>query len=171
MKGRLKIVLVFTLLFNSSARLLAQDYQTHWPAFKIGRTDASYYGGEDLQPRSKVLFVYFLPDCDDCQHFTTKLLEQRNRLQGFRVIMITNTPLQPLRAFETKYHLKQYPGIVAGTEGSTFVFQRAFHIQQFPFAVLYANGRQLKTFSGDAIGMVQQIVDAVDKNQSRSKTP
>ncbi|OOQ59857.1 hypothetical protein BC343_04385 [Mucilaginibacter pedocola] len=142
----------------------AQKSKAPWPAFRIGLPDATYYSGQDLKPKGRVLFIYFSPDCEDCQQFTQALVKQADRLKKYRVIMVTNTALPPVIAFREKYGLKKYPNITVGTEGSTYVLQRAFNVQRFPFAAMYAGGKLVKTFGGEAVAMAREVADMVQKN-------
>jgi hypothetical protein len=145
-KGR-QLIGVWLLMFAS----LAASSQTTaaLPGFRIGRTDKTYFSNKDLQKGKPVLLVYFQPDCDDCRNFTKALLKQAGDFKHVQMVMVTNTGLPQLIAFEKGFKLRAYNNIIAGTEGYTMVLQRAFNVQNFPYAVAYNRERKLiKIFSG-----------------------
>lgn len=119
------------------------------PAFRIGRTDRTYFSNQGLDKGKPVLLVYFQPDCDDCRNFTKALLKQAVDFKHVQVIMVTNTSLSQLTVFEKEFKLKSYKNIAAGTEGYTIVLQRALNVQSFPYMVAYNREHKLvKIFSG-----------------------
>jgi thiol-disulfide isomerase/thioredoxin len=147
MKNRIRQFICLWLLMFASIAALSQTTAT-LPGFRIGRTDKTYFSNQNLAKGKPVLLVYFQPDCDDCRKFTKALLKQAVDFKQVQIVMVTNTGLSQLIAFEKEFKLRGYKNIVVGTEGYTMVLQRALNVQSFPYAAAYNRKRKLiKIFS------------------------
>jgi hypothetical protein len=148
MKTIMKDVLLFLICFVNLQAIQAQDLKNKLPDFKIALTNSTYFDGRNIKKAAPVMFVYFLPDCNECENFTKVLLDNIKALQGIQIIMITNTSLKEVSQFEQHFNLKRYSNIKVGSEGKTFVFQRQFNIETFPFVALFNNrGSLMATYS------------------------
>lgn len=141
------LLLLFAVCLLCFTNVNAQVKRTGIPHFRIGRTDRTYFDDGKLKKGKRVLFIYFLPDCDDCRQFTTVLLKNLADLHDLQIVMITNSNLDMLTRFEHDFNLKNYRNIIAGTESYTGLFQNQFHIESFPFAAAYdKSGKLIRVF-------------------------
>lgn len=143
-----KIGQLFFVVFFCAFLLIGYSKETnHLPHFRVACTDNSYFDEGNLKRNKPVFFIYFLPDCDDCRRFTKTLLDNIIYLKNIQIVMITNSTLSQVNQFEIDFKLKNYPNLIAGTEGYTIAFQRQFHIESFPFVAAFNNkGYLIKTF-------------------------
>jgi thioredoxin-related protein len=137
MKIIIKVLLIIFICFINSQNIYSQNPKNKLPVFRIARTDSTYFDVNKIKKNVPVMFIYFLPDCVECENFTKALLRDISSFKAIKIIMITNASLKDVRQFEKEFKLKKYPNIIVGTEGLTFVFQRQFHIETFPFIVLF----------------------------------
>ncbi len=137
MKIIIKVLLIIFIFFINLQNIHSQNPINKLPVFRIALTDSTYFDVNKIKKNVPVMFIYFLPDCADCENFTKSLLRDMSSFKAIKLIMITNASLKDVRQFEKEFKLKKYPNIIVGTEGVTFVFQRQFHIETFPFIVLF----------------------------------
>lgn len=63
--------------------------------------------------------------------------------------MISYQDIKEVKAFDEEYKLSSYPNIKIGSEGYTFIVQKYYNIQHFPFVAQYEkNGKLKKIISG-----------------------
>lgn len=97
---------------------------------------------QDLKKNTPTVLVYFSPTCDHCKHFMDALMRNENRLKNKQIILITYQPVNEIKAFDESYNIATKPYFKIGTEGLTFIVQKYYNIQKFPYIVLY--NKQLK---------------------------
>lgn len=115
-----KIGQLFFVVFFCAFLLIGYSKETnHLPHFRVACTDNSYFDEGNLKRNKPVFFIYFLPDCDDCRRFTKTLLDNIIYLKNIQIVMITNSTLSQVNQFEIDFKLKNYPNLIAGTEGVT----------------------------------------------------
>ena len=107
------------------------------PPFRILLTSMKYYKAADMDKNVPKMIVYFDPTCDHCRAFTTELLKHENDFGKTQIVMISYTPVVQVKQFETEFKLSKYPNIKLGTEGYTFIVQRYYNVQKFPFTAVY----------------------------------
>lgn len=111
--------------------------KTGIPPFNILLTNNKYLKAADLTKNMPLMLVYFDPDCDHCKEFTGSFISHINDLKQTQIVMISFTPVAAIKKFETEFKLGQYANIKLGTEGLTFVVQRYYNIQKFPFIAIF----------------------------------
>lgn len=164
MKNLLSGILFQCLLVMVILPLSAQPVQpakkSGLPPFKILQANGSFFSLADLKKDQPVLFVYFDPGCDHCELFIQDLLLHEKAYAGIQVVLVTYVPLQALKSFVSKFGLGKYPGIKAGTEGTSFVVRYHYNVVQFPFLALHdKTGKLMTTFesevpgAGEVVGM------------------
>ena len=159
-KGVVKAFCII-LLFIGLQRTQAQE-KTRLPNFRIALTDSSYFNGEKLKKGKAVLFIYFLPDCEDCRDFISALIPRMRSFKNKQIVMITNAPLNQVVKIEKEFKLRSFKNLIVGTEGRTGDFQRSFSIERFPFAAAYnKNGRLIQEFNNQITNqvMIRQLIN------------
>jgi peroxiredoxin len=130
--------------------LNGQQVKKNIPPFRIQLQDGKYFHASELDKSRPLLLVYFDPDCDHCLLFVNDLLKNINLFTKVQIVMITYVPLSSTRKFITQAGLNQYPGIKAGTEGTTFVVRYHYDVVQFPFLALHdQTGNLFATFESE----------------------
>lgn len=139
---KLKIVFFIAALFLiTGVKAQKENFNKSIPPFKIACTDSVYFKASDLQKNIPSVLVYFDPDCDHCRDFTESFLKRISEFGNTQIVMISYVSLAAMKKFELAFNLKRYPKIKVGTEGTSFVVQRYYKIQRFPFiAVFNKNG-------------------------------
>ena len=111
--------------------------------FKITLADGKTYTYKQLDKNKPTILVYFSPTCDHCKHFTEAMLKRKKDLADKQIVMVTYLPLEQLKPFVDEYHLEDYPNIKVGTEGYSFIVQKYYGVQGFPFVVEYDKSGKL----------------------------
>jgi len=134
------------------------------PPFNITLANGKHFNAGMLKKSRPLMLVYFSPDCGHCQNFTEALLQKVGKLKSVQIVMITYQPLADTKIFEQRYKLSTYPNISVGTEGYSFVVQRYFDIQKFPFVALFDKKGALIQCYKDAPFM-EEIMKAFSINE------
>jgi thioredoxin-related protein len=112
--------------------------------FKIRLTNGDGYTYEQLKKNKPVILIYFSPTCDHCKTFTEAMLKRINKLQNNQLVMISYEDIKEVKTFDDDYKLSSHENIKVGSEGYTFVVQKYYNIQHFPFVVEYDKNGKLK---------------------------
>ncbi|WP_170971077.1 peroxiredoxin family protein [Ilyomonas limi] len=105
--------------------------------FKIRLVNGEGFTYSQLAKNKPTILVYFSPTCDHCKKFTEAMLKRKKELADRQIIMISYLPLNEVKQFDDEFHLSSYPNIKVGSEGYTFIVQKYYNIQQFPFVATY----------------------------------
>ena len=105
--------------------------------FKITLTNGKTYTYKQLLKGKEAVLVYFSPTCEHCMHFTEAMLKRKKELADKQIVMVSYMPLNEVKKFDDEYHLSSNPNIKVGTEGYTFIVQKYYNIQRFPFVAEY----------------------------------
>jgi fructan beta-fructosidase len=113
----------------------------HIPEFSIELSNGQHFTKAGLQPHKPVMIVYFSPNCEHCQHFGQDLAAHMDLFKGVQIVMVTFRPVSEVSDYVRVCHLEHAP-VFIGSEGLTFVVQRHYSVQRFPFIAAYErNGR------------------------------
>ncbi len=110
--------------------------------FKITLVNGKPYTYAQLKKNTPTVLVYFSPTCDHCKEFTKVLLKNDQALQNKQVVMVGYEPIKEVKKFDSTFHVSAHPNIKIGTEGYTFIVQKFYNVQRFPFVVMY--NKQMK---------------------------
>jgi thiol-disulfide isomerase/thioredoxin len=110
--------------------------------FKIRLTNGNGFTYKDLKKNTATAIVYFEPGCEHCKDFVKELVKYENMLINKQIIFITYSSLDETKRFDSFFNISSKPYFKIGSEGYTFVVQKYYNIQKFPYIVLYNN--QLK---------------------------
>jgi len=164
-----KLLVIFNLVFLTGC-LFAQDnpvgtISSGIPSYRILTTDSVYVTPANLKKNTRVMIVYFSPDCPHCQHLVTELKPKIKELGDTQVVLITwsnNYDIKAIKAFYKEYGLAAYHNITIGTEGYTNKVMNYYHVMTTPFVAIYdRNGKMTKYF--DKPPKVEDVVAAVKK--------
>ena len=114
-----------------------------FPVFNLQLTDSTNFKSSSLKKNSPVILIYFSPTCDHCQVYLSGILKNIESFKNFNIILVTYVDLAEVKKFETDYHLKAYPNIIAGTEGTNFKVRYFYNVVTFPFTALYDKNQNL----------------------------
>ena len=105
--------------------------------FKIKLVTGQTYTYKDLPKNKAVTLVYFSPTCSECEQFTEALLHRIRSLADREFVYVTYEDTSAVRSFYQRFHLEKYPQIIIGTEGYSFIVQKYYKVQHFPFVASY----------------------------------
>jgi hypothetical protein len=127
--------LLFLILITGLNQAFAQ---VNLPDFVIADIKGRYHhiNSQFVKKRATML-IYFLPDCDDCRNFTTKIVNDKSLFKNQQVIMVTNADLTALKTFVKDFDLENKPNLLIGTEGWTATLMRTLRIKRFPYIATY----------------------------------
>jgi len=111
--------------------------------FKIRLTNGEVFSYKDMKKNTPTVLIYFSPSCEHCNDFTKELVKHGSELKNKQVIFITYLSLEETLAFDKLYNLSSRPYFKIGSEGYTFVVQKYYNIQKFPYIVLYDKQQKL----------------------------
>ena len=136
--------LLFVLCVFLFINVSAQENRTAIAPFKIRLVNGEGYTYKQLQKDKPVILIYFSPTCDHCKTFTEAFLKRISKLQQSQVVMISYENIKAVQAFDSAYHLSGHNNIKIGSEGYTFVVQKYYNIQHFPFVAEFDKNKKLK---------------------------
>jgi thioredoxin-related protein len=132
-----RIISVLVAGFICVSLLAQQTNKTTVAPFKITLVNGKTYTYNQLVKGKATVLVYFSPTCDHCRHFTEAMLKRKKDLADKQIVMISYLPLNEVKRFDDEYHLSSNPNIKVGTEGYTFIVQKYYSVQRFPFVAEY----------------------------------
>ena len=135
--------IIFVALF-SCTQIFAQSASKDLPPFKIRLVNGEGYTYNQVEKNKPVILIYFSATCDHCKLFTQAMLKRINNLKDQQIIMISYEDLKEVKAFDDTYKLSSHQNIKIGSEGYTFVVQKYYNIQRFPFVVEFGKDGKLK---------------------------
>ncbi len=115
------------------------------PPFNIQLVNGQHYKSSDLRKDQPLMLIYFDPSCDHCHAFIHELLKKINLFREVQIVMITYVPLDQVKNYLAGSELSKHPGIIVGTEGTTFVVRFYYDIVQFPYVALHRKDGTLIT--------------------------
>ncbi len=148
MKCMYKKICLLSLIFLLGVTM-AIAQQTH-PAgiapFKITLVNGKSYTYQQIKKNIPTVLIYFSPTCDHCKAFTKELLTHDKELRTKQIIMVGYEPVMEMKVFDSTFHISSKPYIKMGTEGYTFIVQKYYAVQRFPFVAMYnKKGSLVKT--------------------------
>lgn len=117
--------------------VFAQQNKTGIAPFKITLANGKTYTYKQLKPNTATVLIYFSPTCDHCKEFTKELLTHQKELLNKQIIMVGYEPVTDIKKFDSVYHVSSKPNFKIGTEGYTFIVQKFYGVQRFPFVAMY----------------------------------
>lgn len=139
------LVLLCLAMAVMNARATAQADSANIPDFSIEEFDGAHFTRAQLKADSPVMIVYFSPTCEHCQHFGQMVSDHIAQFSGVQIVMITFRPLDEVADFTRICHLNGKP-VIIGTEGLTFLVQRHYNVENFPFVAVYNSQGQPELF-------------------------
>lgn len=133
--GSVALSLCFVFVF-------AQANKTGIAPFKITLANGKPFTYKQLKPNTATVLIYFSPTCDHCKEFTKELLTHEKQLLNKQIIMVGYEPVAEVKKFDSVYHVSSKPNFKIGTEGYTFIVQKYYQVQRFPFVAMY--NKQMK---------------------------
>ena len=162
MKYSLLLLLIILLIDNSNG--IAQKDTI--PAFKIMRTDRTFFTEKYLPPNKPVVLIYFAPDCSHCQKLLGEFFKKLNEFNKAEILLITFKPVSDLVELEKQHELSKHHNIVSGTEGNTFIIRYYYNIATTPFTALFDNkGKLITTYRKET--SVDDLVHRLKKLTSK----
>ena len=132
-----KIVSLFFSLFLFCSLFAQTSSNAGIAPFKITLANGKPYTYKQLKKNTPTVLIYFSPTCDHCKAFTTELMKHTKELQNKQIIMIGYEPVAEVKKFDSDFHVSANPNFKIGTEGYTFIVQKYYGVQRFPFVAMY----------------------------------
>lgn len=137
-----KKIISVIIFFFCFAFVFAQAKKTGIAPFKITLANGKTFTYKQLKPNTATVLIYFSPTCDHCKEFTKELLTHQKELLNKQIVMVGYEPVAEVKKFDSIYHVSSKPNFKIGTEGYTFIVQKYYGIQRFPFVAMY--NKQMK---------------------------
>ena len=132
-----KFLFSFVTLFCCVCLFAQQNKNVGIAPFKITMTNGKPYTYKDLKKNTPTAIIYFSPTCDHCKVFTTELLKHDKELRNKQIVMVGYESIPEMKKFDSTFHISSKPYIKMGTEGYTFIVQKWYGVQRFPFVAMY----------------------------------
>lgn len=114
------------------------------PYFSIRLKDSTSIITSDQIPTGRpVMFIYFDPDCDDCQQQTAEMLANINKFKNIRLYFITVSDLDRMKVFYKYYHLSDYPDVILGQDFN-FSLLKNYQLPTTPCVLIYNKHKALR---------------------------
>ena len=130
------ICLVFAVILCCCA-FAQQGSKVGIAPFSITMLNGKTFTYKELKKNIPTVLIYFSPTCEHCQAFTKELLKYDKELTNKQIVMVTYQPVKEMKPFDSTFHISSKHYIKMGTEGYTFVVQKYYGVQRFPFVVMY----------------------------------
>ena len=138
-----KKIFISLLLFLFCLPIFAQQTKNIGIApFKITLLNGKSYTYKDLKKNTPTVIIYFSPTCDHCKEFTKELVKHESELKSKQIIMVGYESIPEMKKFDSLFHISSKPNFKIGTEGYTFIVQKWYSVQRFPFVAMY--NKQMK---------------------------
>ena len=121
-----------------------QNSKTGIAPFKIRLTNGQGYTYQQLPQNKPVILIYFSPTCEHCKVFTEKMLKRIDEFKDVQLVMMSYEDIKEVKSFDDIYKLSNHQNIKVGSEGYTFIVQKYYNIQRFPFVAEYDKYGKLK---------------------------
>ncbi len=145
----IKTIIIIPVLFISLFAF-AQANNSSIAPFKIRLTNGQGYTYQQLPKNKPVILIYFSPTCDHCKVFTENMLKRINKFKDDQLVMMSYEDIKEVKSFDDIYKLSSHQNIKVGSEGYTFIVQKYYNIQRFPFVAEYDKyGNPKKIIRGD----------------------
>jgi thioredoxin-related protein len=96
-----------------------------------------------------LIFLYFSPDCTDCQEQASELLGNMRQLKNVTIVYVSPMPLSEIRIFCYRFKLTDYSNILVANDYN-YSFFSTYKIQAFPYIIIYNKEHELtKLFIGE----------------------
>lgn len=129
------------------------------PVFRFYTLQGQPFTNDSLQKDQSTVFTYFNTGCEHCQYEVVQIIKNEKQLNQANLLMISNQPVQELKAFDSLYHLSSYPFIklLRDSAGS---FPEIFGTAMVPSMFIYNNEKRLvKKFLGET--KIENLIQAV----------
>lgn len=140
---RFKSILITFLLLAALIPVKGQLKQ-EMPPFKIRLTSGAGYTFQEIKSNQPVVLIYFDTDCDHCMEFAKELMKPSYHLADKQIIWITYQNMKKTLKFDNMYKISSAPNCKIGSEGYTFVVQKFYNINKFPFVILFNKTHKLE---------------------------
>ncbi len=136
------IAAVVTLFFFVSS-FAQQNAKTGIAPFKITLVNGKTYSYSQLKKNTPTVLIYFSPTCEHCKDFTKELVKHGKELEKTQIVMVGYEPIAEVKKFDELFHVSSKPNFKIGTEGYTFIVQKFYNVQRFPYVVMYNKDMKL----------------------------
>jgi len=123
---------------------LGQNSNSGIAPFKIRLTNGQGYTYQQLPKNKPVILIYFSPTCEHCKVFTENMLKRIDEFKNVQLVMMSYEDIREVKSFDDIYKLSSHQNIKVGSEGYTFIVQKYYNIQRFPFVAEYDKYGKLK---------------------------
>ncbi|ANI89151.1 hypothetical protein A9P82_07520 [Arachidicoccus ginsenosidimutans] len=134
----------------------AQDYDSippyqkdsSMPHFLLLREDSSWLNTAQLPKKQPVVFIFFNPDCEHCQHEAQELVKNIDKLKKINFIWATYSPtFEEIDAFAKQYHLSDYKNMQF-VKDVNYELPSFYRLQMTPYVAAYnKRGILVKTWA------------------------
>lgn len=119
------------------------------PVIRFLDSNGTIFTNGDLNPEFPTLIIYFLPNCDFCEHEIADLKTNYNILTRVNVLLVTSVSKEKLKEFMVENELGNYENFHFLTTSSKNFFQ-LFGSQVTPSNFVYDKNQKLaKYFKGE----------------------
>ena len=152
MKRWMAAVAMMCLIFNVSGQTDSEPAYKRFPTIpplSLLKTDSTVLTKDSLKKDQQTIIMYFSPSCEHCQHQMEDMIEHKDELKNFQIVMATYSLMNELNDFINKYNLPAYPNILTGRD-TKYLLQPFYKIGGLPFQALYdSSGNLITTFEGN----------------------
>ena len=120
------------------------------PAFKIMKTDNTWFSKDQLPNRDYTVIIYFAPDCGHCQHEMKEIIKNMDKLKNINFVWVSFKSMPEITEFYVKYNISKYPNMVMGRD-LDYKLPSFYRVKFTPFVAVYdKKALFLKAFEGGA---------------------
>jgi thiol-disulfide isomerase/thioredoxin len=152
MMKKITLTIFITLTFFTAAFCQLDNSKpgSAIPSFKILKSNGSYFTNNDIRKNNPLVLIYFAPDCDHCIKLMDELFKKIHQFDKATVVMVTFKAPNDVAWFERKYQTAQYPNILVGTEGTSYVLRNYYRLGKTPFVAIYdKKGKLVFSYKND----------------------
>ena len=141
------VSVLFVLIAFSQNDSIQPPYKRfpNFPPVKLLLPDSSsYFTKQDLNKKSPVMLMVFIPHCELCQHETEELIRNIDKFveKDIQVVMATSMLFDSMMAFRERYQLVKYKNIIVAQDPNFFL-PSYYSLHNLPFLAFYNKKKEL----------------------------
>lgn len=120
------------------------------PPFQLLEVDSAHIlTKENIKKNSKVLLIFFSPECEHCKHQMRDILADISKFKDIEIVMATFQPFEQMQTFYNYFRIADHPNILMGRD-EKYMLPPFYRMQSLPYLALYdKKGNYISHFEGN----------------------
>lgn len=130
---------------RAGANAQAEEQVNEYPPIVLQQKDGQEIYARDLKGDN--IFVFFQPDCEDCQEEAMHIEQRLNEFQDYTLYFISSAPMEQITSFSENFNLDGKERVKFAWSSTEGVLEHYGSIRT-PSLYIYSEGRLKAQFNG-----------------------